>query len=118
VLDRRREILTTHRAAGRPVYDANIVVPMHDDDLQRLLTFNVADFQRFTPLITDEQVQVMQGGVAQAKDVDGEAPARRRPPETPQPSRRGWQRRPAVRGAPAGKGRDRDRPRLAACHER
>jgi hypothetical protein len=98
------------------VYDANIVATMLDDDVQRLLTFNVADFQRFAPLITDEQMQVMQGGVAQAKGVDGEAPARIGRQKRRNRLGRGWQRRPAVRGAPAGKGRDRDRP--AACRER
>lgn len=62
VLDRRREILA-HRTTGRQVNDANIIT-MFDGDLQRLLTFTGADFQRFAPLITDEQVQVTQGGVA------------------------------------------------------
>jgi predicted nucleic acid-binding protein len=52
VLDRLLQILTVHRATGRQVHDANIVATMLDHDLQRLLTFNVADFQRFTPLIS------------------------------------------------------------------
>ena len=58
------------------MHDATIVATMLDYDVQRLLTFNVVDVQRFAPLITDEQMQVMQGGMAQAKGVDGEAPAR------------------------------------------
>lgn len=52
VLDRLLQILTAHRATGRQVHDANIVATMLDHDVQRLLTFNVADFQRFTPLIS------------------------------------------------------------------
>jgi hypothetical protein len=52
VLDLPSEILTAHRAIGRQVRDANIIAMMLDDDLQHLLTFNGADVQRFTPLIT------------------------------------------------------------------
>ena len=51
VLDRFLQILLPHRATGRQVHDANIVATMLDYDLQRLLTFNLADFGRLTPLI-------------------------------------------------------------------
>jgi predicted nucleic acid-binding protein len=51
VLDRLMHILATHRATGRQVHDANIVATMLDCGVRRLLTFNVADFRRFAPLI-------------------------------------------------------------------
>ena len=51
VLDRLMQILTAHRATGRQVRDANIVTTMLDCGVRRLLTFNVADFRRFAPLI-------------------------------------------------------------------
>jgi predicted nucleic acid-binding protein len=56
VLDRLIQILTTHRAAGRQVHDANIVATMLDCGVRRLLTFNVMDFQRFAPLIEIDQL--------------------------------------------------------------
>lgn len=52
VLDRLLETFTAYRATGRQVHDANIVATTLDYDVQRLLTFNVADFQHFAPLIT------------------------------------------------------------------
>lgn len=60
----------------------------------------------------------MQGGMAQAKGVDGEAPARIGRQKRRNRLGRGWQHRPAVRGAPAGKAATADWPQLAACHER
>ena len=51
MLDHLIQVLTTHRAVGRQVHDANIVATMLDCGVRRLLTFNVTDFRRFTPLI-------------------------------------------------------------------
>jgi predicted nucleic acid-binding protein len=51
VLDHLLQILAAHRVNGRQVHDANIVATMLDCGVRRLPTFNVADFQRFTPLI-------------------------------------------------------------------
>ena len=36
---------------GKQVYDANIVATMRAHGERRLLTFNVADFRRFSPVI-------------------------------------------------------------------
>jgi predicted nucleic acid-binding protein len=38
------------------VHDANIVATMLEHDVHRLLTFNAADFRRFSHLITIEPV--------------------------------------------------------------
>jgi predicted nucleic acid-binding protein len=51
VLDHLLQILAAHRVNGRQVHDANIVATMRDCGVRRLLTFNIADFQRFTPMI-------------------------------------------------------------------
>jgi len=39
---------------GRQIHDANIVATMLVNGIHRLLTFNVADFRRFEPLIVLE----------------------------------------------------------------
>jgi predicted nucleic acid-binding protein len=51
LVDRLIHLLATHRAVGRQVHDANIVATMLDHGIQRLVTFNIADFQRFAGLI-------------------------------------------------------------------
>jgi hypothetical protein len=51
LLDRLLQILAAHRVIGRQAHNPNIVATMLDSDVQCLLTFNVADFQRFAPLI-------------------------------------------------------------------
>ena len=45
------DLLATYPTGGRQVYDANIVATMLCHGLKRLLTFNTADFQRFSSLI-------------------------------------------------------------------
>jgi len=45
------ELLETVSTAGRQVHDANIVATMLAHGVTRLLTFNTADFRRFTPAI-------------------------------------------------------------------
>lgn len=48
VLDRLLDLLFAHRGSGRQVHDANVVATMLEHDIRRLLTFNAADFRRFT----------------------------------------------------------------------
>jgi hypothetical protein len=45
------QLLAAHRATCDQVHDANIVATTLDYGLRRLLTFNVANFRRFSPLI-------------------------------------------------------------------
>lgn len=49
-----RSLLVKHDVKGRQVHDANIVATMLANQVARLLTFNVADFRRFEPLIALE----------------------------------------------------------------
>jgi predicted nucleic acid-binding protein len=51
VWDRLRELSQRYSFGGRQVHDANIVATMLAHGERRLLTFNEADFQRFTPLV-------------------------------------------------------------------
>ena len=51
VLDRLLHLLATHPVTGKQVHDANIVATMLEHCVRRLLTFNAADFQRFTKVI-------------------------------------------------------------------
>jgi len=51
ILDRLLILLKTVPTAGRQVHDANIVATMLTHGVTRLLTFNAADFRRFTPAI-------------------------------------------------------------------
>jgi predicted nucleic acid-binding protein len=44
-------LLASHPTGGRQVHDANIVATMLAHGLRRLLTFNVADFQRYEDVI-------------------------------------------------------------------
>jgi predicted nucleic acid-binding protein len=48
------QLLEKVPAAGKQVHDANIVATMLAHGIPRLLTFNVADFRRFEPLIAIE----------------------------------------------------------------
>jgi predicted nucleic acid-binding protein len=45
------ELSLRYSFGGRQVHDANIVATMLAHGERRLLTFNVADFRRFTPLV-------------------------------------------------------------------
>jgi predicted nucleic acid-binding protein len=54
VTRRLRSLLDSIPAAGRQVHDANIVATMLAHGVGHLLTFNVADFHRFEPLIAVE----------------------------------------------------------------
>ena len=71
-LDRLIEILSAHRVAGRQVHDANIVATMIDCRVQRLLTFNGTDFQRFVPLIEIDRLPLGRphGGVRGRPSAD------------------------------------------------
>lgn len=51
ILDRLLALLGTHLVAGRQVHDTNIVATMIEHGIYRLLTFNPADFRRFTGII-------------------------------------------------------------------
>ena len=44
--------LEFHPVTGKQVHDANLVASMIEYGVFRLLTFNVADFQRFTDVIS------------------------------------------------------------------
>ena len=48
------QLLDQIPAAGKQVHDANIVATMLAHGIRHLLTFNVADFRRFEPLIAIE----------------------------------------------------------------
>jgi predicted nucleic acid-binding protein len=52
VLERLLEIVATHPVSGKQVHDANVVATMLEYGISRLLTFNIADFQRFADVIT------------------------------------------------------------------
>lgn len=45
-------LLRTIGAAGKQIHDANIVATMQVHGIPRLLTHNVSDFKRYSPLIT------------------------------------------------------------------
>jgi predicted nucleic acid-binding protein len=45
-------IVTSYRVSGKQAHDARIVAAMQTHKINRLLTFNVADFQRYSPLIS------------------------------------------------------------------
>ena len=51
VWDRLMELSQRYSFGGRQVHDANIVATMLTHGERRLLTFNEADFRRFTPLV-------------------------------------------------------------------
>ncbi len=52
VLKNLATLLQTHPASSRQIYDTNIVATLLANGLSHILTHNVADFVRFTPLIT------------------------------------------------------------------
>jgi predicted nucleic acid-binding protein len=54
VLERLLELLAVHPGAGKQVHDTNLVAAMLAHGIRRLLTFNVADFQRFDGVIEIE----------------------------------------------------------------
>jgi len=51
VWDQLMDLSRRYSFGGRQVHDANVVATMLAHDERRLLTFNEADFRRFTPLI-------------------------------------------------------------------
>jgi len=51
VWDQLTELSRRYSFGGRQVHDANVVATMLAHGERRLLTFNEADFRRFTPLI-------------------------------------------------------------------
>ena len=54
ILERLLHLLIVHRGAGKQVHDTNLVATMLDHGIQRLLTFNAADFRRFSAVIAWE----------------------------------------------------------------
>lgn len=42
-----RRLVVTHQVVGRQVFDTRLVAGMHVHGVTKILTFNVADFQRF-----------------------------------------------------------------------
>ena len=51
VWDQLMDLSRLYSFGGRQVHDANVVATMLAHGERRLLTFNEADFRRFTPLI-------------------------------------------------------------------
>lgn len=51
-------LLRRHRIAGRGIHDANIVATMLAHGLDRLLTFNAADFRRYAGDIALEATEI------------------------------------------------------------
>jgi predicted nucleic acid-binding protein len=51
VWDKLMDLSRRYSFGGRQVHDANVVATMLAHGERRLLTFNEADFRRFTPLI-------------------------------------------------------------------
>lgn len=49
-------LLATYPIAGRQIHHANIIATMLANGISRLLTFNVADFPRFSSPITVESL--------------------------------------------------------------
>jgi predicted nucleic acid-binding protein len=45
-----RRLLVTHNVSGAQVHDARLVAVMRVHGVQRILTFNVADFRRYTDI--------------------------------------------------------------------
>jgi len=52
VTDRLLDLLTQFRVGGRQIHDANIVATMQAHGINQLITHNVADFTRFSGVIT------------------------------------------------------------------
>lgn len=48
-----RSLVRTHAVSGKPAHDARLVAAMRVHGLTHLLTFNVADFQRFPVTVLD-----------------------------------------------------------------
>jgi predicted nucleic acid-binding protein len=48
------DLLSTVSCAGKQIHDANIIATMKANDIGRLLTHNVTDFQRFATYVTIE----------------------------------------------------------------
>ena len=44
------QLVTQHQVQGKQVYDARLVASMIVHDLTHVLTFNTADFKRFTAI--------------------------------------------------------------------
>jgi predicted nucleic acid-binding protein len=45
-------------ATGKPIHDANIVATCHANGIPRLSTHNVADFKRYSAIISVEPISV------------------------------------------------------------
>lgn len=52
-----RELVARHSVPGVQVHDANLVAAMLANEITHLLTFNVADFQRFSQIIVASPTQ-------------------------------------------------------------
>ena len=50
IFDRWEELVTRHEVKGKKAHDARIVAAMLHHNLTHLLTFNDADFKRFTEI--------------------------------------------------------------------
>ena len=56
VFERWITLLAAHGGAGRQVHDTHLVAAMLEVGVQRLVTFNQADFRRFAGVIAIEAV--------------------------------------------------------------
>ena len=52
ILPEREQLVVNHQALGKQVYDTRLVAAMIVHDLTHLLTFNTADFKRFSFITT------------------------------------------------------------------
>jgi predicted nucleic acid-binding protein len=50
IFDEWERLVVQHQVLGKQVYDARLVAAMNVHNLTHLLTFNTADFKRFTPI--------------------------------------------------------------------
>ncbi len=50
-------LVKTYRVSGKTTHDARLVAAMQTHGISNLLTFNVADFQRYLPLISVKSPQ-------------------------------------------------------------
>lgn len=51
IYDEWRRLVTAHSVSGKQVHDTRIVAAMNVHQVNRLLTFNLADFKRFSKII-------------------------------------------------------------------
>jgi predicted nucleic acid-binding protein len=61
IFEKWRELVTTYAVHGKPTHDARLVAAMQRHGISNLLTFNTADFQRFTGLRAFSPADILGG---------------------------------------------------------